>query len=54
MLGDRTASQPGLAVLTVKDIIEHIKVDTEKSFSIQISYVEIYNEAIRDLLVQSS
>ena len=54
MLGDRSTNMPGLAVLTVKDITEHIKYDTEKDFSITISYVEIYNEAIRDLLVPSS
>lgn len=54
MLGDRSTNMPGLAVLTVKDITEYIKFDTEKEFSITISYVEIYNEAIRDLLVPSS
>ena len=54
MLGDRSTNMPGLAVLTVKDITEHIKYDTENEFSILISYVEIYNEAIRDLLVPSS
>ena len=29
-------------------------METEKKFEIKVSYVEIYNEAIRDLLVANS
>ncbi len=53
MLGNQQV--PGIMLLTVKDIFETIKVHyQEKEFNIIVSYVEIYNETIRDLLVSSS
>jgi len=46
---------PGIMVLTIKDMFETIKnTYHDREFSIIISYVEIYNETIRDLLVPSS
>jgi len=46
---------PGIMVLTIKDMFETIKnTYHDREFSIIISYVEIYNETIRDLLVSSS
>ena len=44
----------GLSALTIQDIFDYIKKDEEKDYNIMISYVEIYNESIRDLLVSSS
>ena len=52
MLGN--SEVPGLSVLTVKDIIENIKRDEDRDYNVVISYVEIYNETIRDLLVPNS
>lgn len=45
---------PGIMVLTVKDMFETIKTMRDKEYNIIVSYVEIYNETIRDLLVPSS
>jgi kinesin family protein 18/19 len=45
---------PGIMVLTIRDMFETIKNMREKEYNIIISYVEIYNETIRDLLVPSS
>ena len=52
MLGNNEI--PGIMVLTIKDIFETIKRLDDKEFNIVVSYVEIYNETIRDLLVQPS
>lgn len=49
-----TQEQPGIMVLTLTDMFNYIKKDTEKEYEIKVSYVEIYNEFIRDLLVPKS
>jgi hypothetical protein len=35
-------------------MFEKIQTEAEKKFEIKVSYVEIYNEVIRDLLVANS
>lgn len=45
--------QPGISVLTINEMFERIQLDEENSYVINVSYVEIYNEIIRDLLVQN-
>ena len=40
--------------LIIKGMFENIKNEAEKSVDIKVSYVEIYNEVIRDLLVANS
>ena len=45
---------PGIMVLTIKDMFETIKNYRDRDFQIIVSYVEIYNETIKDLLVPSS
>lgn len=52
MLGNQEIM--GISVLTIRDMFEFIKRDLDNDYVVMISYVEIYNEAIRDLLIQQS
>ncbi|CAD8121815.1 unnamed protein product [Paramecium sonneborni] len=52
MLGNQETM--GISVLTIRDMFEFIKKDLDNEYIVMISYVEIYNEAIRDLLIQQS
>jgi kinesin family protein 18/19 len=45
---------PGIMYLIIEDMFKKIQLITEKEFEIRVSYVEIYNEVIRDLLVPNS
>ena len=45
---------PGLMVLSLRDIFEHIDRDTEKQIDVTCSYLEVYNEIIYDLLQPTS
>ena len=49
MTGD--VNQPGIMVLILKDLFQTINEQTDKDISLKMSYVEIYNEIIRDLLL---
>lgn len=40
--------------LIIKGMFDLIQSESEKSVEIKVSYVEIYNEVIRDLLVANS
>ena len=47
-----TAQQPGVIFLTMQELFERISEQTgDKVTEISLSYLEIYNETIRDLLV---
>jgi kinesin family protein 18/19 len=50
MLGNQTTN--GLCILALKDIYATVQQQgfTDSRFSVKVCYVEIYNEAIRDLL----
>jgi len=48
MLG--TPETPGILPCTVRDIFSFINKDKENEYKIWISYLEIYNESINDLL----
>lgn len=50
--GSGTAQQPGIIFLTMQELFERIdELQSEKVTEISLSYLEIYNETIRDLLV---
>jgi kinesin family member 18A len=47
-----TSQQPGIIFLTMQELFERIQdLHDEKVIEISLSYLEIYNETIRDLLV---
>ncbi|KAK5134009.1 hypothetical protein LTR08_007014 [Meristemomyces frigidus] len=47
-----TAQQPGIIFLTMQELFEKIgELATEKDSEVTLSYLEIYNETIRDLMV---
>jgi kinesin family protein 18/19 len=47
-----TAQQPGIIFLTMQELFEKIQErSNEKTTEVTLSYLEIYNETIRDLLV---
>eukprot|EP01018_Ginkgo_biloba_P020974 Gb_16151 [translate_table: standard] len=48
MLG--TAVDPGIIPLAVFDVFESIKMIADREFLIRVSFMEIYNEEIKDLL----
>lgn len=49
-----TQEYPGIMYLIIKSIFEKMISIADKKFEIKVSYVEIYNEVIRDLLVVNS
>jgi hypothetical protein len=49
-----TLEEPGIMFLIIKSMFEKISNVAEKKFEIKVTYVEIYNEVIRDLLVSNS
>eukprot|EP01127_Copromyxa_protea_P005280 TRINITY_DN15230_c0_g1_i1.p1 TRINITY_DN15230_c0_g1~~TRINITY_DN15230_c0_g1_i1.p1 ORF type:complete len:805 (-),score=119.08 TRINITY_DN15230_c0_g1_i1:73-2127(-) len=52
MIGNSSA--PGVMVLTMHELFERMKAEDERTYDIKISYLEVYNETIRDLLVPNS
>ena len=47
-----TTENPGNMFLTIKELFDIIKkTRTNKSYQIKVSFLEIYNETIRDLLI---
>lgn len=52
MLG--TPEEPGVLPCTVRDVFQNITRDLDHDYSVWVSYLEIYNEQINDLLVPGS
>ncbi|PVU99734.1 hypothetical protein BB559_000457 [Furculomyces boomerangus] len=48
MYGDE--NEPGIIKMAVRNVFEHIKNTPERQFLIRVSYLEIYNEVISDLI----
>lgn len=42
---------PGIVHIAARDIFDHIEKSSDRVFLLKVSYVEIYNEEVRDLLV---
>lgn len=50
-----TLESPGIMVLILQDLFKAIQERrSDKEFSIKMSYVEIYNEVILDLLIPNA
>ncbi|KAG0239555.1 NADH-ubiquinone oxidoreductase chain 1 [Mortierella sp. GBA43] len=45
-----TENQPGITPRAVEDVFKYIHENSEREFLLRVSYLEIYNESIRDLL----
>ncbi|RYH05437.1 hypothetical protein EON65_44675 [archaeon] len=43
-------SDPGMMILCVRDILDWVKTHPNVTYNIKISYLEVYNEEINDLL----
>lgn len=52
MIGDESA--PGIMVQAMRDLFRAIEGNQDKKFSVSMTYLEVYNETIRNLLVQNS
>uniref|UniRef100_A0A3B4FBH1 Kinesin motor domain-containing protein n=1 Tax=Pundamilia nyererei TaxID=303518 RepID=A0A3B4FBH1_9CICH len=48
-----TSRTPGVIPQAVEDVFQSIKNFPEKEFLLRVSYMEIYNETVTDLLVDS-
>ncbi|KAF9324924.1 NADH-ubiquinone oxidoreductase chain 1 [Podila minutissima] len=42
--------EPGITPRAVDDVFKHIRENSDREFLLRVSYIEIYNESIRDLL----
>jgi len=49
-----TQEAPGIMVLTLRDMFTTINGDKDRDYEVKVSYVEIYNEVIHDLLIPNS
>jgi putative methionine-R-sulfoxide reductase with GAF domain len=52
LMGDE--ENPGITILAVNDVFDYIKRHPQIDFHVQASYMEIYNEEIKDLLAPAA
>lgn len=52
MLGN--ADDPGVTLRCLSQVFQHISAQSARTFRLRASYIEIYNEFIRDLLIPSN
>jgi kinesin family protein 18/19 len=53
MIGNE--SHPGVMVLAMQDLFEHVRAhERDTQFRLRLSYLEVYNETLQDLLVDNS
>ncbi|GIQ80465.1 kinesin-like protein [Kipferlia bialata] len=45
-----SAKEPGLTPLLVNDLFDRIQQDCDTNYHVRVSYLEIYNEELKDLL----
>ena len=50
MMGEKSNGVPGLVDLCVDQLFSSIDAQSEKDYMVRVSYIEIYNESVRDLL----
>lgn len=50
MLQSGNAQNPGIIPQAVRDIFAYIRAHPQKEFLLRASYIEIYNEQLKDLL----
>jgi hypothetical protein len=41
---------PGMMILCIRDIFDYIATHPKRAFELRVSYMEVYNEEINDLL----
>lgn len=45
-----THDQPGIIPMAIRDVFAYIAQDSDREYLLRVSYMEIYNEVIKDLL----
>lgn len=43
-------ADPGMMILCIRDIFDYIESHKNTRFTLKVSYMEVYNEEINDLL----
>lgn len=51
MIGNN--SSPGVMVLTMNNLFNRMRENSDRVYDVKISYLEVYNETIRDLMIDS-
>ena len=52
--GSSALDNGGIVHMAASDIFNHIQKDPERKFFVRVSFIEIYNEEVRDLLVSDN